>query len=250
MSVRCVCGTEIGGDDVFSALRTHVDAEHAEFGLTDVQLDNFIAASARLPEPGPRLDDIGPVEIHDAGPDRLDDLLAFFDRDGFAGNPIWASCYCVFFQNGGSTNQDWVQRTERQNRAELAARIRARTTTGLLAYAGGRPAAWVNASARSEFPAYAGHDGDPDDRIGSIVCFVVAPPYRRHGLASRLLSAACDAFAERGFPTVEAYPLASTRGDDASAYHGPLEMYLSAGFERVGEVGGALVVRRSAPSGA
>jgi hypothetical protein len=44
---------------------------------------------------------------------------------------------------------------------------------------------------------------------------------------------------------VEAYPNKEP-ADDASAYHGPLSMYLDAGFEEVGPLGEHLTVVRKA----
>jgi ribosomal protein S18 acetylase RimI-like enzyme len=88
---------------------------------------------------------------------------------------------------------------------------------------------------------YAGRDDRDDDTVGSIVCFVVAPPYRRHGLAARLLDAACRSFVDRGLDVAEAYPNKQP-DDDASAYHGPMSMYIEAGFAEVGPLNEHLTV--------
>jgi hypothetical protein len=48
---------------------------------------------------------------------------------------------------------------------------------------------------------------------------------------------------ERGFKVAEAYPNAEP-SDDASAYHGPLSMYLDAGFAKVGELQHLTVVQK------
>jgi hypothetical protein len=42
-----------------------------------------------------RLLEIGDITVHPVTKDRIDDWLRFFDHDGFAGNPDWASCYCL-----------------------------------------------------------------------------------------------------------------------------------------------------------
>ncbi|MGH2631874.1 MAG: GNAT family N-acetyltransferase [Tepidiformaceae bacterium] len=41
--------------------------------------------------------------------------------------------------------------------------------------------------------------------VKAVVCFVVAKPFRGRGIATRLLSAACDGFRARGVHTVEAW---------------------------------------------
>lgn len=216
---------------------THFTETHPEFGLREVNVRDYLEAEDRLSPVRPRLADIGEVQIHAATPDRLDDLLGFFDREGFAGKPEWAACYCVA-HHVGEGGPEWCRA---RNRAMLADRITNGTTTGFLAYADGKPAAWCNASPRSTFVHFAGRDGHDDDTVGSIACFVVAPPYRRHGLSARLLEAACRSFAERGFAVAEAYPNPSP-SDDSSAYHGALSMYLAAGFTEAGPFGEHLTV--------
>jgi GNAT superfamily N-acetyltransferase len=73
---------------------------------------------------------------------------------------------------------------------------------------------------------------------------VFAPAYRRQGVAGRLLDAACDGLRGLGMTTVEAHPRAGA-ASDARAYHGPLSMYLNAGFELAHEHEGATVVNRA-----
>ena len=66
--------------------------------------------------------------------------------------------------------------------------------------------------------------------MGSIVCFVIAPQYRRHGIARLLLDAACDLLARQGFAIAEAYPT-KRAGSDAVLYRGPLQLYFDAGVD-------------------
>lgn len=70
---------------------------------------------------------------------------------------------------------------------------------------------------------------DDPARIGAIVCFVVAAPYRGQGLARRILDAACEGLHAQGFTVAEAYP-AKRETSDARDYHGRLAMYFNAGF--------------------
>jgi GNAT superfamily N-acetyltransferase len=209
----------------------HFTEVHPQMGLREVNVRDYLEAEDRLSPVRPRLDEIGTVEIHPATPDRLDNVLGFFDHEGFAGKPEWAQCYCVAHHAGGGPGPDSCRE---RNRTLLVNRIKEQTTTGVLAYADGHVAAWCNASPRSEFWEFHGRDDNPDDKVGSIMCFVVAPPYRRHGLAEKLLDAALASFVTRGFSHAEAYPAKEPR-DDASAYHGPLSMYLERGFVEVGE---------------
>jgi GNAT superfamily N-acetyltransferase len=217
----------------------HFTEIHPEYGLREVNIRDYLEAEDRLSPVRRRLDEIGPVEIRPATPDRLEDVLHFFDYEGFAGKFEWAACYCTAHHLTEAEDGDGYCRA--RNRAILAGRVDEQTTTGLLAYADGKVVAWCNASPRSAFPHYAGRDGLDDDTVGSIVCFVVAPPYRRHGLANKLLEAACDSFVDRGFKMAEAYPNKEAR-DDGSAYHGPISMYLDAGFTEIGPLDQYLTV--------
>ena len=70
--------------------------------------------------------------------DRIDDWLRFFDHDAFAGNPDWASCYCLEPHVPATPEQP--ERAWRETRATVAERLRGGTTFGYLAYVDGRPA--------------------------------------------------------------------------------------------------------------
>ena len=41
------------------------------------------------------MSEIGDVTVQPVTEDRVRDWLRFFDHDAFAGNPDWASCYCL-----------------------------------------------------------------------------------------------------------------------------------------------------------
>ncbi len=221
----------------------HFTSVHPEFGLREVNVRDYLEAEDRLAPVRPRQAEVREVEVQPATPDLLDDLLHFFDAEGFAGKPEWAACYCMA-HHLGEGRPDYCRAN---NRAALAQRIKDGTTTGLLAYADGKVAAWCNASSRSAYVHYAGRDANNDDEVGSIVCFLVAPPYRKHGLAKKLLDAACDSFVDRGFKLAEAYPNKQPQ-DDASAYHGPLSMYLEVGFTEIGPLDERLTVVQKALS--
>lgn len=244
-TTTCFCGAELSAGDreaLVPVVLRHFTEDHAELGILEQHVRDYLDAEERLTGGTERLPAIGTVSVHDATPDRLGDVLRFFDHDAFADNPAWASCYCMCHHVSGQ--DEWMARTAEQNRRDLCGRLEAGTTTGLLAYVDGTPAAWCNGSPRTAFPEYGGRDDHPDDQVGSIVCFVVAPPYRRHGLAARLLDEVCRSFERRGLHVAEAYPREPTEGD-ADAYHGPLSLYLDAGFARVGEGERYVVVQRT-----
>lgn len=180
-------------------------------------------------------------DIRELSPDLLEDYLDFFDHAAFADNPEWAACYC-YFPHAPHSTQKWNEQAAEHNRAAVSERIRAGRMRGYLAYADGRPVGWCNAAPRAEITIL---DDEPQaGAIGSIVCFVIAKPYRGQRIATRLLQAACDGFRRSGFKFAEAYPRAHANGQ-ASNHYGPLAMYLAADFQRVREKDGTVIVRKA-----
>jgi ribosomal protein S18 acetylase RimI-like enzyme len=171
--------------------------------------------------------------IRELTPELLDDYLAFFDKDAFADNPAWGFCYCRC-HHFPHKERDWGRTTAQENREAVINLILSGTLRGHLAYSGEKPVGWCNAGPREGMTTVPDYDEPDADRIGSIVCFVIAKEHRRRGIARRLLEAACEGFKAQGFVIAEAYVLKGA-GGDAMNYPGPLSMYLSAGFEQYRE---------------
>ena len=187
--------------------------------------------------------EIGPVEVHDVTAERVPDYQAFFDHDAFADYPAWQACYCIA-PHEPSGEPEGGRDENRRRVSEMLADGRA---TALLAYAGGKPVGWCQYGETTALAAimrrYQAEAVDLEG-VGSIACFVVAAPYRGHGVARTLLEAALERMRARGLRAAEAYPAAESRSPQA-AFRGPLELYLGAGFERVREAGPAVVVRKA-----
>jgi GNAT superfamily N-acetyltransferase len=200
------------------------------------------------------MNEVGDIEVRPLTPGLLQDWLAFFDHDAFADNPEWCGCYCHYY-HADHGERDWDARTPEENRAASEELIRQGRLGGYLAYVDGRPVGWCHAAPRDSIPNVANDPevaGDlaggevpasEEERVGSIVCFVVAAAFRRQGVAAALLDAACAGFRAAGLTVAEAYPSLRAK-TDATHYHGPLALYRSAGFEPYRELNGRLVVRR------
>lgn len=181
--------------------------------------------------------------IEELSPGGLADYLAFFDQRAFADNPDWADCFCMAYlvESG-----EWVERGGAENRASVSGSIESGASKGVLAYDGDRVCGWSRYGSRAGFPPLArrhSFDGE-DGSVASIVCFVVDPAYRRRGLATALLQAACQSAAATGFRFAEGYPRL-VQDTDAESYEGPLAMFIAAGFEVVDTPARGFVVRRS-----
>ena len=173
-------------------------------------------------------------DIRPLTPQRLGDLLNFFEQRAFADHPKWASCYC-HFPHADHDNIVWAERTGEQNRAATCQRVADGTMMGWLAYAdtgdghGSQAVGWCNAGPRRFIEGMLDEPEPLAAQIGAIACFVVAPEFRGRGVARALLNAACGGLREQGFEWAEAYPRRDVT--DAGANHfGPLAMYLAAGF--------------------
>lgn len=231
-TINCdACGVPMTGEDresLITAMVDHFNEAHPQWGLGRVEMANYADALERLSGSTERLEKIGAIEVHRVTPERIPDVLDYFDHDAFAGNPGWAVCYCTFYHQDDPEMNG--KRPWEVNRAEMESRLRDGSMVGYLAYVDGKPAGWCNASPRSSYPTR--RTGKDDDEVGVAVCFVIAPPYRRHGLARHLLKAAIEGFRERGTRRVEGHPVLGT-DTDAPNYHGPLSLFLEEGFAEV-----------------
>jgi len=208
--------------------------------LQALRLEYDPAAQAEIA----RLPSIGEVAIHHVRPDRLADYQSFFDHDAFRDFPAWQACYCMAPYKTGDEDPE---PTAAENRREMSEKITRSTVMALLAYVDGKPVGWCNygdttwfAGLKKRFDLKSGES----DGVGSIACFVIAAPYRGHGVATKLLSAAIDRMRDRGVRVVEAYP-AKDIDSSQSNFRGPLSMYLKAGFQPHRETGPYQIVRKA-----
>ena len=253
MKVKCFgCDALIEADDadaVADAFVAHGQESHTwsypEEAIRNYAR-NYAEATERLTGGTERLSEIADITVHPVTEDRIDDWLRFFDHDAFAGNPDWASCYCLEPHVPATPEQP--ERAWRETRATVAERLRGGTTFGYLAYVDGRPVGWVNASLRSDYGLYRHVDPDgPEPRsVIGVSCFVIAPPFRRHGIASALLDRVIADASARGAAWIEGYPHNEPEESDAGHFRGPRSMYDARGFEPIKVREHDTVVRLSA----
>ena len=164
-------------------------------------------------------------------------------------------------------NDGWRTATTASNRAALEAQLDAASAggesrtppPGLLAYVDGEPAGWVGLAPRPGYPRVLsstvlkaarqqlGNDDDLDDpRVWSVTCFVVRVPFRRQGVARRLLEGAVDLARQHGAQVLEGYPVdvaAKPSVSSSELYHGSLDLFLEKGFREVARSGARPLVR-------
>lgn len=242
MKLSCFeCGhpiTALGVSDLGDAMLAHARSEH-DWPYPDQNIRqstiNRAEATERLTGATERLSAISDPVIHPVTGDRFDDWIRFFDHDAFAGNPEWADCYCLepHTKAAGGEEEDRLAPWQ-ETRARMMDLLSSGGAFGYLAYVDDRPAGWVNASMRSHYGSYyQPGDGEApaDTDVVGVSCFIIAPPYRRHGLAGNLLDRVIRDAPERGAGWVEGYPLNDPESSDAHNYRGPRSMYHERGFE-------------------
>jgi ribosomal protein S18 acetylase RimI-like enzyme/uncharacterized protein YndB with AHSA1/START domain len=243
---------EIESLDEGCHVRTSWVAEDLVGSLFEAEAENNLRALRLAVDPAARaglarLEAIGEIEVRDVTPGRLADYQAFFDHDAFRDYPSWQACYCSEPQH--VSTDDEPTRTAAENRRDMSAKISRGEVTALLAYVDGRPVGWCNYGDTTHFGGvmqrYGLVAGDHEG-VGSIACFVIASPYRGHGVATRLLDEAVDRLRRKGLRAVEAYP--GRHDDNRSAqshFRGPMSMFVRAGFEPYRETDRYVIVRKS-----
>lgn len=240
MKVKCFgCDALIEAEDsdaAADAFVAHGQASHT-WSYPEEALRNYARncaeATERLTGGTERLPAISDLTVHPVTSERIADWLRFFDHDAFAGNPDCASCYCLEPHVPATPEQP--ERAWRATRAAMADRLRTCTTYGYLAYVDGRPAGWVNASLRADYGLYRHIDpqGPAPASVIGVSCFLIAPPFRRHGIAAALLDRVIADAAARGASWIEAYPHNQPEESDAGHFRGARSMYDKRGFEPI-----------------
>ncbi len=176
-------------------------------------------------------------------PDLFEDYLNFFDNSAFVDNPKWSACYC-FFKQAPHKICDWKDRTAEKNRSAVINLITEGKLYGFIAYDNGKPIGWCNSGPRTNMTTTPDYDEPDANKIGSIVCFIIGKDYRRKGVARLLLKTAYDDFKMQGFNFAEGYPLKDVEGEAAN-HNGPMDLYLSEGFEQYTTNGDIIVMRKT-----
>ena len=181
------------------------------------------------------------------------DFLRFFDHErgpAFADNPEWAKCYCHFYEVPVAI--DWSSLSAAQNRVAMQARIEVGEMEGFLAFAGDEPVGWLNAQPRHKLPhcfdrmrVAATPSPCAPYEAAVIVCFIIAPAWRRRGVSRALLAEALSSLAARGFKLVDAFPFKAGDSERCAVhYHGALSTFIAAGFAPLSETDAITVVRK------
>ncbi len=188
--------------------------------------------------------------IRPLAPELAGAYFDFFENRAFTDDSPYR-CYCQMFQMTKEQAQaafDHAAEADlgRVSRAEAERQIQAGLLRGYLAFAGEMAIGWCNCNDKANFPLESS-TGDrfyapPERREKAVVCFEIAPEYRGRGVATALLQrAVADAKAE-GYLAVEGFPVVRSERYEWD-YAGPVRLYEKAGFVKVAETNGRLIMR-------
>lgn len=182
-------------------------------------------------------------------PELSDDYFDFFDNRAFTDDSPYR-CYCQVYQ---MTAEQLKEETDNANGADYRLiskrvaqkQIAAGVLHGYLAYADGMVIGWCNANDKSNYsPDHGAHFHAPaEKREMAVTCFEIAPGYRGMGVATALLNRVLADAKINGYKAVEAFPVIRSERYEWDCT-GPYRMYDKAGFVKVAEHDGFVVVRK------
>jgi GNAT superfamily N-acetyltransferase len=172
------------------------------------------------------------IVINPVSAENLGDFLHFFDDIAFTDNKHWAGCYCDFY-NWDNSDADFSVHNAEQNRLSAVNHITEGRMNGYIAYHNGEPVGWCNANDKRSIKRLVTNKelwDEKEEKVCSIVCYIIAPDYRKQGIATKLLERVCADYTQKEYDYVEAYPFKGELTGAAEQYHGPMSMYNHLGF--------------------
>lgn len=182
------------------------------------------------------------IIIKPLSPELIDDYLYFFDNMIFTEHPHWSKCYCYSFHFTGPDEQ-WIKE---ENRVAVINLIKEDKMRGYLAYSNNTPIGWCNANDRSNYQRLMkiyDLEDNSDEKICSVVCFLISPEFRRKGIAKMFLEKIINDYSHKEFDYLEAYPTKNNLSCEKN-YKGPLSLFEKQNFEIIREHENYYVLRK------
>lgn len=141
-------------------------------------------------------------------------------------------CFCTAWWV--PTWEGWGDRTAEENRAFRDSLFAQGMYDGYLLYADDEPVGWCQCGKRDRLTKLVeSHGLQPDSDVIAITCFFIAPRYRGHELAHRLLQGVLRDLQNKGEKRVQAFPCHRQGLPPEDVWTGPESLYQQAGFRRV-----------------
>jgi len=182
------------------------------------------------------------MEIRQFTKDLKDDYLFLFDNMIHKENPEWSKCYCNDYHFLG----DVETCTRAMSRVMIIDRIDKNELQGYLVFSNGKAIGWCNVNNRSNYQRLL-RDYDlidnPDDKVCSVVCFLIHPDYRRQGISQKIIEKVIEDYLHKDYDYIESYP---KKGESsASGFKGSLGLYKRNDFKVYKEYDTYYVMRKS-----
>lgn len=182
-----------------------------------------------------------------------DEYIDFFDNRAFSDGSAEKGCYCVWHH--WTDKHEYERSLMPDNEKQYCKRnytkklIQNGILNGFVALYNNQITGFCNSDIkdnyfrldRENFP-HSWKDTNVNDKILSIVCFIIDPGMRKNGIAKALLNYACQYAKEHGYDYVEGYP--SQGKFNIKNCCGPVSMYTSLGFEIIDITGGVIARKR------
>jgi GNAT superfamily N-acetyltransferase len=187
------------------------------------------------------------IEIRNFSKDLIDDYFNFFDNVAFTDHEDWSWCYCTFYHTDDSEWGKFAELKKENLRNYALHLINSNILHGYLAYNENKVVGWCNAGKKTNFKRLKlikdfWDVNDDDEKIKSIVCFIIAPEMRRKGIATKLLDYIYFDTKEEGYTCIEAYPRDGKNCFEI--YHGPYKMYERNGFVEYKKLEDDIIMRK------
>lgn len=182
------------------------------------------------------------IEIKPLTKDLKDDYLLFFDNIFFEENHDRLKCYCYDYHFLG----DVATCTRETSRSAVIDLINENKLRGYLAFDNDKPIGWCNANNRLNYQRLLrdyDYIDNQDDKVCSIVCFLIHPDYRRQGIAQKILERIITDYSNKDYDYFEAYPKKEESSCEGN-FKGPLKLYKRYDFRINKEYDNYYVMRR------
>jgi len=182
------------------------------------------------------------ITIKALSPELAADYFDFFENRAFTDDSPYR-CYCQVYQMSKQQYQAVLDNSAERDPGQVSREVAEQQIAdgvlrGYLAYVDGKSIGWCNANDRANFPADPFYDtpfyASAENREKAVVCFEIAPEYRRQGVASALLDQVLRDAESEGYQAVVSFPISRSERFEWD-YPGPLQMYEKAGFVKVSE---------------
>lgn len=196
------------------------------------------------------------IEIKKLIPALTEEYVHFFDTTPHDDNIPEHTCYCECWCSADHRFGTGIPSRE-ERRAMAYEYVNSGKIQGYLAYYGGKIVGWCNANTKTDclncigwyrfMPQVNELEFDPNEKVKSIYCFLIAPEMKRKGIAKQLLQHVCQDALNDGFDYVEVYPEKDT-ANELKHFMGFVDMYKNFGFTIHTETEHKLVMRKQRKS--